>query len=82
MKSIIQQTTMAANISQKAFGEEIFDLNKLAADVFEDCAHAACLILQESLRIRNRQLIEDKNFRKQEGLLIKEKARSGRILTK
>lgn len=84
MESIIQQITkeLAANISQKAFGEGISGLDNLAAEVFEDCAHAACLILQEILHIGNQQIREDKSFRKQEGLIIKEKARPRRILTK
>ena len=51
-------------------------MDNLAAEVFEDYAHAACLILQENLHIRNQQFRKDKNFRKQKSLLIEEKAQS------
>ena len=40
MKTIIQQITpeMVEKINKKAFSEELSDLDKLAAELFEDCA--------------------------------------------
>lgn len=84
MKDIIQQiaTELVLHITKKAFGKELSDLDALAANVFEDCAEASRQILQAVISVRNRQLREDKAFRKKEGLIIKEKDRSRQILTK
>lgn len=84
MENIIQQITLelVAKINEKAFSKELTDLDRLAADLFEDCTEYAKLMVQEVIRIRNLQLREDKAFRKQEGLVLKEKERPRQILTR
>ena len=84
MENIIQQITLelVEKINKKAFSEQITDLDKLAAGLFEDCAEYAKLLVQEVIRIRNLQFREDKEFRKHEGLTLKEKERPRQILTK
>ena len=84
MENIIQQITLelVAKINEKAFSKELTDLDKLAADLFEDCTEYAKLMVQEVIRIRNLQFRADKAFRKQEGLVLKEKERPRQILTK
>lgn len=84
MKNIIQQIAieLVEKINKKAFSEELTDLDKLAAEIFEDCTEYAKIIMQEIICIRNLQFREDKTFRKQEGLVLKEKDRSRQILTK
>ncbi|MGN0358687.1 MAG: ISLre2 family transposase [Lachnospiraceae bacterium] len=84
MENIIQQITieLVEKINKKAFSEKLTDLDKLAADIFEDCADYARLMMQEVIRIRNLQFREDKAFRRQEGLVLKEKERPRQILTK
>lgn len=84
MENIIQQITLelVEKINEKAFSKELTDLDRLAADLFEDCTEYAKLMVQEVIRIRNLQFREDKAFRKQEGLVLKEKERPRQILTK
>lgn len=84
METIIQQITLklVEKINKKAFSEELSDLDNLAAELFEDCAEYARLMLQEIIRVRNLQLREDKQFRKEEGLVLKEKDRPRQLLTK
>lgn len=84
MKNIIQQIAieLVEKINKKAFSEELTDLDKLAAEIFEDCTEYAKIIMQEIICIRNLQFREDKTFRKQEGLVLKEKNRPRQILTK
>lgn len=84
MENIIQQITLelVEKINKKAFSNELTDLDKLAAALFEDCTEYAKLMVREVIRIRNIQLREDKVFRKQEGLVLKEKERPRQILTK
>lgn len=64
METIIQQITLklVEKINKKAFSEELSDLDNLAAELFEDCAEYARLMLQEIIRVRNLQLREDKQF--------------------
>ena len=84
MENIIQQIAieLVEKINKKAFSEKLTDLDKLAAEIFEDCTDYARLMMQEVIRIRNLQFREDKAFRKQEGLVLKEKDRPRQILTK
>jgi hypothetical protein len=84
METIIHQITIELidTINNKAFSNEISDLDKLAAEIFEDCAEYARLMLQEVIRIRNSQLREDKQIRRQKGFVLKEKDRPRQILTK
>lgn len=84
MENIIQQITLelVEKINKKAFSRELTDLDGLAADLFEDCAEYAKLMVQEVIRIRNLHLREDKAFRRQEGLVLKEKERPRQLLTK
>ena len=84
MENIIQQITieLVEKINKKAFSEKLSDLDRLAAEVFEDCTDYARLMIQEVIHIRNLQFRDDKAFRKQEGLVLKEKERPRQILTK
>ena len=84
MENIIQQIAieLVEKINKKAFSEKLTDLDKLAADIFEDCTDYARLMMQEVIHIRNLQFREDKAFRRQEGLVLKEKDRPRQILTK
>ena len=84
MEHIIQQIALnlVEEITKKAIGEKLIDLDALAAEIFEDCTDAARRILQETIRIRNLKIREDKEFRKKEGLVIKEKDRPREIHTK
>lgn len=84
METIIQQIALelVEKIRKKAFSKELSDLDKLAADLFEDCVDYVRLMLQEIIKIRNLQLREDNHFRKNEGLVIKEKNRPRQLLTK
>ena len=84
MENIIQQIAieLVEKINKQAFSEKLTDLDQLAAEIFEDCTESAKLIVQEVVRIRNLQFREDKAFRKQEGLVLKEKDRPRQILTK
>lgn len=84
METIIQQITidLVRKIVMKASGEELSDLDALAAAIFEDCAGSARLILQEVIRLRNLEFRADKAFRKEKGLVLKEKDRPRQILTK
>ena len=84
MENIIQQITheLVEKINKKAFSKELTDLDRLAAELFEDCTEYARHMVQEVIRIRNLQLREDKGFRKHEGLVLKEKERPRQILTK
>ena len=60
MENIIQQIAieMVEKINKKAFSEKLTDLDKLAAEIFEDCTESAKLIVQEVVRIRNLQFRE------------------------
>lgn len=84
MKNIIQHITLelVEKINKKAFSKELTDMDKLAAELFEDCTEYARLMVQEVIRIRNLQFREDKQFRRQSGLVLKEKERPRQILTK
>ena len=84
MENIIQQITLelVEKIERRAFSKELSDLDRLAADIFEDCAEYARSLVQEVIQIRNTQLREDKCFRKQEGLVLKEKERPRQLYTK
>lgn len=84
METIIQQITidLVKKITEKASGEKLCDLDALAADIFIDCTEAARLILQEVIRLRNLEFREDKGFRKEKGLTLKEKDRPRQIMTK
>lgn len=61
---------------------EIFDLDRLASEVFVDCVDSARQILQTVIHLQNLQFRQDKAFRKQKGLVIKEKDRPRQIFTK
>lgn len=84
MENIIQQITLelVEKIVKKACSDQFSDIDTLAAGVFEDCSESARLIIQEVIRMRNVRFRENKEFRKQEGLVLKEKDRPRRILTK
>lgn len=84
MEYIIQQIALelVEKINKKIFSNELTDLDKLAASLFEDCTDYARLMVQEVIRIRNIQFREDKTLRKEKGLVLKEKERPRQLLTK
>ena len=49
MENIIQQITLelVAKINEKAFSKELTDLDRLAADLFEDCTEYAKLMVRK-----------------------------------
>ncbi len=81
---IIQQIAeeLVEKIAKKASGEELSDIDALAAEIFEDCADTARALLSEIIRERNERLRHDKAFRKERGLVLKEKDRPRALLTK
>ena len=84
METIITQITLELlkKITDKATSENMDDLDALAADIFEDCVDSSRQIIQEVIRARNLQIRETKRFRKENGLVLKEKDRPRQIMTK
>ena len=84
METIIQQLTieLVEKIIKKALSGKLSDLDNLAAEIFEDCAESARLMLQEIIRYQNCRFREDKQFRKRECLVLKEKDKPRHLLTK
>ena len=66
IETIIQQiiVDLKEEIIKKACSEKITNLDSLAADIFEDCAKASCLILQEIIKVLNQKIKNDKSSRK------------------
>ena len=64
MENIIQQIAieMVEKINKKAFSEKLTDLDKLAAEIFEDCTESAKLIVHEVVCIRNLQFEKTRHF--------------------
>ena len=64
MENIIQQIAieLVEKINKKAFSEKLTDLDKLAAEIFEDCTESAKLIVHEVVCIRNLQFEKTRHF--------------------
>lgn len=84
MHTIIQQLgqELLAKIEKRLQNGEFSDLDRLASDLLEDCTDSARQILQAAIKMQNLSLRQNKAFRKQEGLLIKEKDRPRQLLTR
>mgnify|MGYP003324606235 CR=1 FL=1 len=83
MEHIIQQIALqlAKNITEKSLEGGLSDLDALASDVLADCKSAAREIVEVIVAEMNTQIREDKSFRKDNGLILKEKDRPRTLLT-
>lgn len=72
---------LAKKICQRAEEGEIRDLDVMADEILKDCKKTSGEILQAIIRNMNESLREDKQTRKEMGLVIKEKDRPRRLLT-
>lgn len=72
---------LARKICDRAENGEIRDLDILAGDILTDCKAASIEMLQEIIRQMNDGFREDKEIRKDLGLIIKEKERPRSLLT-
>lgn len=83
MEQIIQQIALqlAKNITEKSLEGGLSDLDALASDVLADCKSAAREIVEVIVAEMNTQIREDKSFRKDNGLILKEKDRPRTLLT-
>ena len=57
------------------------DLSELCGMLLEDCKQTACRIVEACIQETNRTLREEKSWRKQQGLVLKEKDRPRRVLS-
>jgi hypothetical protein len=82
VNSILQKLIeLAKNINERAKSGEITDLDLMAASVLADCKAASSEIIELIIEEMNRGLREDKAFRREHGLVIKEKDRPRSLLT-
>lgn len=80
--SILQLTfDLAEKIYQRYENGEIRDLDVMAEDIQRDCKGMAAKMLQEIIRHMNEGIREDKETRKDLGLVVKEKDRPRKLLT-
>lgn len=84
MEHIIQQIALelVEKVVKKSLSSQIHDIDALAADVELDCKCAAKGIVEAVVSELNRCIREDKQGRKAQGLVIKEKDRPRRLHTK
>ena len=81
-ESILQfAIDLAMKICQRAENGEIRDLDVMAEAVLGDCREASIQVMGELIRNMNEGFREDKQTRKDLGLIIKEKDRSRSLLT-
>ena len=81
-ESILQfAIDLAMKICQRAENGEIRDLDVMAEAVLGDCKEASIQVMGELIRNMNEGFREDKQTRKDLGLIIKEKDRSRSLLT-
>ena len=81
-ESILRFSTELANkICLRAEKGEIRDLDVMADEILNDCKEASRKILREIIQHMNESLREDKQVRKEMGLVIKEKDRPRSLLT-
>ena len=83
MEMIIQQITqeLVKKITKRAYGGGIRDIDALSSDVLGDCKEAATSIIEAICRQVNIQIRNDKQGRKEAGLVLKEKERPRELLT-
>ena len=84
MKHIIQQIAqeLVEKIIKKAYSGKISDIDALTEDILADCKASAARVVEEILAEMNRQIREDKQARKEQGLVMKQKDRPRSLLTK
>lgn len=83
MKHIIQQITteLVVKILEKVEKGEIKDIDRMASDVLLDCKTAAKEVMEAVVGELNLELRENKELRKEQGLVLKEKERKRNLLT-
>lgn len=80
--SILQITLeLTEKIVEKALNGELSDIDALASDVLNDCRESSCRIIETIVCEMNLQLRNSVAFRKEAGLVMKEKERPRTILT-
>ena len=80
--SILQLATgLAERILKRAENGEIKDIDAMAAEVSDDCRRTSAEMMHEIVRYMNEKVREDKNTRKEMGLVIKEKDRPRQLFT-
>ena len=83
MENIIQQIAekLIHKILERAYSGGISDIDALSSDVLGDCREAAIGIVEAITAGLNHQIRDDKERRKAEGLVLKEKERDRSLLT-
>ena len=83
MENIIQQIAekLIHKILERAYSGGISDIDALSSDVLGDCREAAIGIVEAITAGHNQQIRDDKERRKAEGLVLKEKERDRSLLT-
>ena len=80
--SILQKLEeLAKKICERSVSGEITDLDLMAAEVLADCKEVSTEIIELIIETMNRGIREDKTFRREQGLVIKEKDRPRELLT-
>lgn len=84
MKHIIQQIAqeLVEKIIKKAYSGKISDLDALTEDVLTDCKASAARVVEAIISEMNSQIRQDKQVRRELGLVMKEKERPRSLLTK
>ena len=72
---------LTEKIVEKALNGELSDIDALASDVLNDCRESSCRIIETIVCEMNLQLRNSVAFRKEAGLVMKEKERPRTILT-
>ena len=83
MENIIQQIAekLIHKILERAYSGGISDIDALSSDVLGDCREAAIGIVEAITAGLNQQIRDDKERRKVEGLVLKERERERSLLT-
>ena len=84
MKHIVQQIAqeLVEKIIKKAYSGKISDIDALTEDVLADCKASAVRAVEAILAEINRQIREDKQARKEQDLVMKQKDRPHSFFTK
>ena len=84
MEHIIQQIAqeLVEKIISRAYSGEISDIDALTEEVLGDCKASATKVIETILAEMNLQIREDKEMRKERGIVMKEKERPRSLFTK
>ena len=84
MEHIIQQIAqeLVEKIMGRAYSGKISDIDALTEEVLGDCKASAARVIEAILAEMNQQIREDKQMRKERGLVMKEKDRPRSLFTK